>query len=649
MLRRQERAEASRTSTNIIISDPPPVRTQLSAVPASPALAASSSSFVLARTLFLRALGFVYLVAFGVAWRQNRALIGDQGITPARHILDEAQARGRDRMERRQEWRAQQQSSNNNSRRLPLGLRLRRTVGAAIDRNPRLRRLREVLWDRSDRSGRPVTTLLWLARDRNKLDPVLDSVAQTGLAMSLMMMAKGAANVPLLLGIWLCHRSLMAVGGPWYGYGWEPQLSELGYHALFLVPLWSLQPIPLHSSTAVVPAAAVIWCVRWHLFRVMMGSGLIKFRSRDRKWRDLTTMNYFYETQPVPNPLTRYFHWMPAGWHKVEVLMNHFVEVVAPWLLIVPAGLLSVNLRRAGGLIQMAFQSALIASGNLSFLNWLTMVPAILCLDDALLVGRCRFLFSPLQRSEALAAAQASLWYTTGTTARQVVSYGFLALVLALSVPVVKNLLSKNQVMNRSYDPLRLINTYGAFGTVNEVREEFIISSAPSWDGPWKEYEFKVKPGDVRRAPRFLSPYHYRLDWQMWIAATCRTLDRSPWLYPFLIKLLQQDPAVLNELMAGDPWEAAAAAAAVNNNNSKRQNTFALSGIATAFTSPPRAKRTLPTGIANGSTKSIRDRALRQWKACRKKWKTSGDTDTRYTDSFHSWPPLDVCCSQSVP
>jgi lipase maturation factor 1 len=279
----------------------------------------------------------------------------------------------------------------------------------------------------------------------------------------------------------------------------------------------------------------------------MMGAGLIKFRSGDKKWKDLTTMNYFYETQPVPNPVTRYFLWMPGWWHKCEVLANHFVEVVAPWLLIIPE--LPANVRRLGGLIQIVFQTVLITSGNLSFLNFLTMVPAILCLDDAYLA----MFFSPLSQSAAIAAKAAS--WLHATVQRSVISLGFLLVVLTLSKPVVENLLSKRQVMNRSFDPWRLINTYGAFGSVSETREEWIISSAPSWEGPWKEYEFRVKPGDVKRHPKFLAPYHHRLDWQMWIAATCKTIERSPWLYSFLIKLLDQDDAVVNGLMAGDPWQ----------------------------------------------------------------------------------------------
>eukprot|EP00521_Asterionellopsis_glacialis_P011450 CAMPEP_0195302310 /NCGR_PEP_ID=MMETSP0707-20130614/30875_1 /TAXON_ID=33640 /ORGANISM="Asterionellopsis glacialis, Strain CCMP134" /LENGTH=194 /DNA_ID=CAMNT_0040365525 /DNA_START=6 /DNA_END=593 /DNA_ORIENTATION=- len=108
--------------------------------------------------------------------------------------------------------------------------------------------------------------------------------------------------------------------------------------------------------------------------------------------------------------------------------------------------------------------------------------------------------------------------------------------------------------MNTSFDPLRLVNTYGAFGSVNDVRTEFIISSAATPEGPWKEYEFKVKPGNVKRHPRWISPYHYRLDWQMWIANTVGDINRSPWIYNFLLKLLEQDKGVL-KLLASDPWK----------------------------------------------------------------------------------------------
>jgi len=300
--------------------------------------------------VFLRALALVYSVAFLVAYHQNQGLIGDCGITPARRVLDSAEKRGRWTRRDRDTWLQQFNHT------LPRWKRI--LYNNAIYQN-----LREKLWDRADRLQRPVTTLLWLCKDRSHLNPWLNNIALAGLCMSLSILIMGSANVPLLLGCWICQRSLMAVGGPWYGYGWEPQLGELGFHAMFLVPLFSLNPV--YSA----PSILIVYSIRWYLFKIMMGAGLIKLKSGDTKWKDLSAMDSFYETQPVPNPLSRYFHCYSN--HKFEVLVNHLVEVVAPFLLLVVG---SPVLRRTGGLIQIAFQIVLILSGNLSFLNWLTMV-----------------------------------------------------------------------------------------------------------------------------------------------------------------------------------------------------------------------------------------------------------------------------------
>jgi len=207
--------------------------------------------------LFLRAVAFVHAVAFWVAYRQNVPLIGDGGVTPARRALDAAEQRGRIKRERRLEWRREQQqqqeeqqqeqqqeqqgqqqrqseyappSSSENTVRGVLSLvvratdRWKRAVAKQIDAFPRLVRLREVLWDRSDSLGRPLTTVLWFANDRSRLNPWLNGIALTGFALSATMLVLGAANVPLVLGLWICQRSLMAAGGPFYGYGWEPQV-----------------------------------------------------------------------------------------------------------------------------------------------------------------------------------------------------------------------------------------------------------------------------------------------------------------------------------------------------------------------------------------------------------------------------------------
>jgi hypothetical protein len=137
---------------------------------------------------------------------------------------------------------------------------------------------------------------------------------------------------------------------------------------------------------------------------------------------------------------------------------------------------------------------------------------------------------------------------------RAIVTYLFTGLIGVLSIPVVRNLLAKRQMMNFSFDPLRLVNTYGAFGVVHEEREELIISSAVDVTGEWREYDFPVKPGNVMRRPRWISPYHYRLDWQLWIAALFGSVDRSPWMLVLLKKLLEADELTIKTLLANDPW-----------------------------------------------------------------------------------------------
>jgi Lipase maturation factor len=128
--------------------------------------------------------------------------------------------------------------------------------------------------------------------------------------------------------------------------------------------------------------------------------------------------------------------------------------------------------------------------------------------------------------------------------------------VVVLSYFPVRNMLSPNQAMNASFDPFRLVNTYGAFGSVSRVRDEIIIegsdADAVQPGATWREYEFKGKPGDVRRMPRQFAPYHLRLDWLMWfLPLSSRYGER--WFVPFLVKLLEGDRPTLR-LIRGNPF-----------------------------------------------------------------------------------------------
>lgn len=107
--------------------------------------------------------------------------------------------------------------------------------------------------------------------------------------------------------------------------------------------------------------------------------------------------------------------------------------------------------------------------------------------------------------------------------------------------------------MNRSFDALHLVNTYGAFGSVGRVRMEVAVEGTadrvPRTDGDWREYGFKGKPGEPKRIPRQFAPYHLRLDWLMWFAAISPDYARD-WFGPFVERLLAGDRDTLRLLRA---------------------------------------------------------------------------------------------------
>ena len=372
-------------------------------------------------------------------------------------------------------------------------------------------------------------------------DAALRVASVVGVALSIAALL-GATNALLQLALWALYMSFVHVGQIFYGYGWEIQLLETGLVAVFFCPLRSVRPLP-RTAAPKIP----VWLFRWIIFRVMLGAGLIKLRN-DPCWRDLTCLDYHFETQPNPNPLAWWFHHAPAWVHAAGVFFNHFVELVVPWF--------AFGFRRwrhAAGLLLVSLQVTLILSGNLSFLNWLTLIPAIACFDDTFFA---RFIPSSVRRSwlDRFVRLPTSRLQTRLTQA-------FAVIVALLSIGPVANLASCDQSMNQSFDPLDIVNTYGAFGTVDRARYEVVLEgtsdAAPDQAARWEEYELPCMPGDLRRRPCIVTPYHYRLDWQMWFAgngaARGENMEREPWLVHLVWQLLEGEPGP-RRLLARDPF-----------------------------------------------------------------------------------------------
>ncbi|MFI9286134.1 lipase maturation factor family protein [Streptomyces werraensis] len=348
--------------------------------------------------------------------------------------------------------------------------------------------------------------------------------AWAGCAVAVALLAGADALVPLWAAMllwlvpWALYLSIVNVGQTWYAFGWESLLLEVGFLGVFL------------GNDEVAPPVVVLFLLRWVLFRVEFGAGLIKMRG-DECWRRLTCLDHHHETQPMPGPLSWFFHHLPKPLHRVETAANHVTQLAVPFLLFAPQPVAS-----AAAALMIVTQLWLVLSGNFAWLNWITIVlalPAVAWPSDAPPVG------------------DAPLWYV-------VVVLAVSALLLGLSHAPVRNMLSRRQVMNRSFDPLHLVNTYGAFGTVGRVRHEVVLEGtadeAPREDSDWREYEFKGKPGDPRRWPRQFAPYHLRLDWLMWFAALSPAYA-SPWFGGLVERLLENDPDTLR-LLRRSPFPA---------------------------------------------------------------------------------------------
>lgn len=438
-----------------------------------------SANYWLTRCVIIRLLGAVYAVAFLAAGRQLIPLIGRQGLLPVGRFL----AQYRD------------------------------YYGSA----------QRAFWH--------VPSIFWFGHS----DGFLLAVAWIGFGLALVVVA-GFANAPMMAMLWGLYLSIVHVGQDWYGYGWETQLLETGFLAIFLCPLWDVRPLSRHE-----PPLPVIWLYRWLICRIMLGAGLIKLRG-DVVWRDLTALFYHFETQPLPNPLSRWFHFLPHGVLRGGVVFNHLAELLAPLCVFWPR-----PARIAAGSVIIGFQLVLILSGNLSFLNWLTIVPAIACFDDGVwlrLVPAARTLW-------ARVSAQAERhWFLRRA------SWAIVGLVALLSIQPAVNLLSAGQLMNTSFEPFDLVNTYGAFGSVGRVRYNVVFEGTDSLvadeAAEWREYPYRALPVDVRQRPPQVAPYQPRLDWAMWFAAMS-DYRHYPWTLHLVWKLLHGDAGALS-LFAGNPF-----------------------------------------------------------------------------------------------
>jgi len=446
---------------------------------------AERATHCFSRWLFLRFLGCIYLSAFLSLWVQIHGLVGINGILPADRYL----------------------------------ATIHQQIGT--------------------RGYHLFPTLFWL----NPTDACLHFLCAGGVILSVALIA-GFFPPFTLIGLWGFYLSLVTVGQVFLSFQWDVLLLEAGFLAIFFAPMqirdasWRNLQANYEISRASQPSVAFLWLFRWLLFRLMFASGFVKIAS-DETWRNLTALNFHYETQPLPTWIGWYVHQLPEWFHKISVIGMFGVELVIPFLIFAPR-----RLRTLGCIGLVGLQLLILLTGNYCFFNLLTIALCLLLIDDLTWKRLLPKRFMPPMRSVQPQPRRYRRICIGGVAT---------FLFLLSSIRFGGQLFREARLPDIAWiAPFRSVNTYGLFADMTEARPEIIVEGSNDRI-TWATYQFRWKPGELTRAPRWVAPHQPRLDWQMWFAALQGSYQTTSWFLNFMAALLQGKPEVL-ELLAENPF-----------------------------------------------------------------------------------------------
>lgn len=230
-------------------------------------------TYGISASIFVRALGLIYAVAFFSLYGQILGLIGSNGILPAAEFLAEIRQQTVD---------------------IPFHL---------------------------------LPTLFWW----NDTDAFIKLVCLAG-GISSLFVAAGLLQGPLLALCWFLYLSILGVGREFLSFQWDILLLEAGFLSVFFAP-WTFFCKP---SRAIEPPALARWMLWLLLFKLMFSSGVVKLSSGDETWKNLTALNVHYETQPLPHAVSWYAHQLPGGFQKFSTFAMFGVELIIPFLIFFP-------------------------------------------------------------------------------------------------------------------------------------------------------------------------------------------------------------------------------------------------------------------------------------------------------------------------
>jgi predicted DCC family thiol-disulfide oxidoreductase YuxK/uncharacterized membrane protein YphA (DoxX/SURF4 family) len=438
------------------------------------------ATYIGVRFLFLRGLAIIYLTAFLSLAVQIQGLMGSHGIMPTQVLMNAVKS--------------------------------------------------ELAQGHFGFSGfHALPTFAWLSAS----DQALNWQCGLGVACSVALLL-GIAPAPMLFLLWALYLSLCSIGSPFFDFQWDNLLLETGFLAIFFAPLQLFE----RPSRQMPPPGLIVWLLRWLLFRLMFESGCVKLVSGDLTWWNLTALKVHFETQPLPTWIGWYAHQLPSRALALSQFLMLIIELVVPAFIFCGR-----RLRLTAAALIALLQVVILLTGNYTFFNWLAILLCVPLLDD-----RVVKIFTRQKtgdgKPEPVAVRKRSWrwpWFVT-VCLTAVVGIGTFIQVLAV--------MRENQKWPAPIlavyvwlEPFRSFNNYGLFAVMTQTRPEIIVQGSD--DGrEWLDYEFKYKPGDLKRRPQFVAPHQPRLDWQMWFAAL-GGVRQNPWFLRLELRLLQNSPPIV--------------------------------------------------------------------------------------------------------
>lgn len=372
-----------------------------------------------------------------------------------------------------------------------------------------------------DRALSILPTLCWF----NSSDAFLHFLCGSGAVFSVLLIC-GIAPAWSLVALVTFYLSLTIAGQTFLSFQWDILLVETGFLAILLAPWrlwWTRTNEPRVSRVG-------IFLLKLLLFKLILMSGAVKLTSGDDCWWNLRALDYHYWSQPLPNVIAWWADQHPEWFKKFSVAFCLVVELIVPFLIWSPR-----RLRLLACSLLIFLQLAIAATGNYNFFNLLTIALCMLLIDDAVFRRKS----PPVTDHCCKFVDRLSMCVAT--------------IVIIFTLPLNARLIYSAFKPEEEWSPLlgsvyaraesfRIVNGYGLFRVMTKDRKEIIIEG--SADGiDWQSYEFKWKPGGVKRAPGWCAPHQPRLDWQMWFAAL-GSYRQNPWFVQTVIALLHGKPRV---------------------------------------------------------------------------------------------------------